>query len=170
MDSNFEMGACAGYEAVLEDYLNGALHGAELRRMSRHLNDCARCTAALEDAVAVNQWIREAEPAARPAPAFARNVMAQIHVRQETVRQERASFWEPLTSFAWKFAATSAFALVLMLTFVSRKPTDLSTDGVSVAGQTDEVSDMFVPGHSSVPDTRWELFMAPEEGENGSHH
>jgi len=169
MDSNseFDTGACLSYEAALEDYLSGALDGAELRRVSAHLKVCAGCAVALADAVAANHWIRATESVSRPGPAFARTVMARVH---EAAGQERASFWEPLTSLAWKFAATSAVALVLMLTIVSRRSAAVPSDAISAAGQTDEVSDMFVPGHSSVPDTRWELFMAPEEGENGSHH
>jgi predicted anti-sigma-YlaC factor YlaD len=167
-NAEFTSGACAVYEAVLEDYLNDALTGEEMRKVSAHIAACDGCASALEDAASVNEWVRTVERPSQPGPAFVRTVMARIHAHQDVAR---ASFWEPLTALAWKFAATSAVVLVLMLTFASRRDTISSdvSNAISSA-QSDEVSDVLAPGHSSVPDTRWELFMAPEEGENGNRH
>lgn len=166
-NSEFSTGACPAYEAVLEDYLNDALTSAEMRKVCGHIAACDACASALEDAAAVNEWVHTVERPSQPGPAFARTVMARIQAQQEAAR---VSFWEPLTALAWKFAATSAVVLVLMFTFASHRASPDVSNVISAGGQSDEVSDMFVPGHSSVPDTRWELFMAPEEGENGGHH
>jgi hypothetical protein len=168
-NSEFATGACPAFEAVLEDYLNSALTGEEMRKVAAHVAACDGCAGALQDAAAVNDWVHSVERPSQPGPAFARTVMARIHAHQDFAR---ASFWEPLTALAWKFAATSAVVLVLMLSFASRRADAISSDvsnGVS-STQSDEVSDVLAPGHSSVPDTRWELFMAPEEGENGNRH
>ena len=46
IDTQFENTACTKYEAILEDYLEGALDAAEMRSAEGHWRDCAGCRAA----------------------------------------------------------------------------------------------------------------------------
>lgn len=168
-NSGFINGSCMKYEAALEDYLDGNVDWAASRAISEHLKICARCNVALEDALQANDWLRSSPRTADPGPAFTRNVMASVRFEQYAAQEERAKFWEPVISLAWKLATTAALVLVMMLTYASRNSNSPVDDVASVSIQSDDLSDLFAPGHSSVPDTRWELFIAPAEAENGRH-
>src|ERR1700739_530092 len=89
---------CPRYEALLEDYLEGVLDegGAEAAR--RHLQECAGCSAALDQAVRSVRLLRSVEPTAGPDAAFARNVMLRIHSAEQERTAERAVFWQPFVA------------------------------------------------------------------------
>src|SRR5579862_682371 len=119
IDPQFENTACTKYEAVLEDYLEGALGAVESRAAEAHWRDCAGCRAALNQASASVRLLRFAGPAAGPGPAFARTVMARIRAAEAemTSSSERASFWQPLVKFGWRFAATATLLLAVLVTY-----------------------------------------------------
>jgi hypothetical protein len=162
-ESDFVSCACPEYEAMLEDYLEGALDNGGSRRVSEHLKECTGCTGALENASGSSQWLHLAEPVRDPGPAFARIVMARI--RAERDAQGRAGFWEPFVSMAWKFATTAALALVVMLAYASRAADTTATTVPSVTAQS-EVQDMLMPGQSTVPATRSDFMTMITEPDN----
>jgi hypothetical protein len=129
-NSNAEIkyAACTKYEAALEDHFQGALHGPEAAMLAEHLRSCAGCRAALEDATASARLLAIAEPSPDPGAGFSRIVMARI--RQEMQTGEGRSIWRPVVSVAWRFAASAAFALVLLVSF------DLGRHSQSVSDQS----------------------------------
>jgi predicted anti-sigma-YlaC factor YlaD len=161
-DNEFVSGACSAYEAMLEDYLDGALDNAGSRWLTDHLKGCVGCSHALEAASAASQWLRQAEPTPDPGPGFARIVMARI--RQEEDAQGRTSFWEPFVSLAWKFATTAALALVVMVAYASHRANSTAIN-VAVAGQS-ELQDMLMPSQSTVPANRSDFMAMVTESDN----
>jgi hypothetical protein len=107
--------ACTQYEAALEDHFQGALRGPEAAMLAEHLQSCAGCRAALEDAAAGARLLAIAEASPDPGAGFSRMVMARI--RQELQSNEGKSIWRPFVSVGWRFAATASFALVLLVSF-----------------------------------------------------
>jgi hypothetical protein len=107
--------ACPQYEAALEDQLQGTLRGPEAVMLTEHLASCAGCRAVLEDAAMSARLLAIAEPSPDPGAGFSRIVMARI--RQELLTSESKSIWRPVVAVAWRFAASAAFALVLLASF-----------------------------------------------------
>src|SRR5271155_785486 len=107
--------ACPEHEAALEDHLQGVLRGPEAAMLAEHLQSCAGCRAALEEAAVSARLLAIAEPSPDPGAGFSRIVMARI--RQELLTTESRSIWRPVVSVAWRFAASAAFALVLLVSF-----------------------------------------------------
>lgn len=167
-DSEFVSSACPEYEAILEDYLDGALDGGNSRKLTEHLRACTGCKRALDDAAAASQWLRLAPPTPEPGPAFARIVMARIRAEEEA--QGRTSFWEPFVSLAWKFATTAALGLVVMLAYAAHGTNAVVETGTPVATVTlpSEVQDMLIPSQSTVPTTRSEFMTMVTESDTNA--
>lgn len=150
--------ACENYEALLEDYLSGELDGSERASAERHLASCDRCTSALSDARSGNRLLEFAGafsgsvPA--PGPDFARLVMARIRTEQAAA-DEGVSFWQPFVSMAWKFAATVAFGLALLLTYSVSGTARQQTQVASVG----QVEDIFSPDPTTPPADRDGVLM-----------
>jgi predicted anti-sigma-YlaC factor YlaD len=94
-DTEFGNKACTQYEALLEDYLDGALSSAEATAAEQHWRNCAACRGALEHASASVPLLRFVGPSAGPDPAFARTVMARIRAAEHDGIADRAGFWQP---------------------------------------------------------------------------
>lgn len=111
--------ACSHYEAVLEDYLNSSLNAAETRNAEEHLKSCSGCRTALETARASAQLFRAAAPEQMPipGPAFSRIVMARIREAESDLTAERAGFWQSLVTLGWRFTATAALALAVLVAY-----------------------------------------------------
>src|ERR1700733_9753209 len=118
-DTGFEMTACTKYEALLEDYLEGALDAAESTAVEKHWRDCTSCRVALDQASASVRLLRLAGPSAGPGPAFARTVTARIRAAESDLARssERARFWQPLVKLGWRFAATATVVLGVLVTY-----------------------------------------------------
>src|SRR5579862_2107874 len=118
-EARFGTKACTKYEAMLEDYLDGALDAVESRAAEAHWRDCVACRVALDQASASVRLLRFVGPSAGPGPAFARTVMARIRAAEAemTSSSERASFWQPLVKFGWRFAATATLLLAVLVTY-----------------------------------------------------
>jgi len=165
MKAEFHGEACPEYEAKLEDYLGGELSGADARELGEHLKSCGACAAALENAAASVRLLRFAEATPGPGPAFARVVMARIRSEQEALREPRG-FWQPFVSLAWRFAATAALALALMITYdVKRR--DAAPTVASV--RQSEVRDLFTSEADRVPNSRDEVLIMVAEQDHGQH-
>jgi predicted anti-sigma-YlaC factor YlaD len=156
--------ACPQYEAALEDQLQGTLRGPEAAMLTEHLANCAGCRAALADAAVSARLLAIAEPAADPGAGFSRIVMARI--RQELQTNEGKSIWRPFVAVAWRFAATAAFALVLLVSF------DLGRHSQSVADQPIVAENRIpeiAPDRPSLPANRDDVILMMADTSYGKH-
>ena len=170
-DTNVRGFACRQYEALLEDYLNGNLDSVCAASADRHLAVCGYCRNAFQDARNGAQLFRAAEPflerAPEPRPEFARLTMARIRVENERRAAEGASFWQPLVSFAWRFAATAMLALMILLTYAVRGRSQ-SRAVVGPIGQQ-QVSDVFAPDPTRAPADQDEFLLMVAETNHVEH-
>ncbi len=162
MNEDYRSVACQEYEAALEDHLNGDLGGPEAAALSEHLKTCPGCRAALDEAVLSARLLRIAEPAGDPGPGFSHLVMARI--RAELHLNEGKSIWQSFVSVAWRFAATAAFALVLLVTFDVSRHNQLQQDQSLLATNT---LPELVPDHSSVPASSDDVLLMMAETNHG---
>lgn len=162
MSQDYRSAACAEYEAALEDHLHGDLGGPEAAALSEHLKSCAGCRAALDDAVLSARLLRVAEPAADPGPGFSHLVMSRI--RSELHLNEGKSVWQSFVSLAWRFAATAAFALVLLVTFDVSRHNQFQQDQSLLA--TNQLPEL-VPNHRSVPASADDVLLMMAETNHG---
>jgi predicted anti-sigma-YlaC factor YlaD len=156
--------ACRQYEAALEDHLQGDLGGPQAAELAEHLKSCAGCRAALDEAVLSARLLRVAEPSADPGPGFSHLVMARI--RSELHLNEGKSVWQSFVSLAWRFAATAAFALVLLVSFDVAHHNQLQQDRSLMA--TNKLPEL-VPDRSSVPASADEVLLMMAETDHGQH-
>src|SRR5271170_3872710 len=154
--------ACTRYEAALEDHFQGALHGPEAAMLAEHLQSCAGCRAALEDAAAGARLLAVAEPSPDPGAGFSRMVMARI--RQELLTTESRSIWRPVVSVAWRFAASAAFALVLLVSFdLGRHSQSVSNQPVIAENRMPEI----VPDLPALPANRDDVLLMMADTSHG---
>ncbi len=152
--------ACGAYEASLEGYLDGAEDSAAGHEVTAHLERCAACREALEDARLARELLREGwEPAPQPSSAFATRVLATI--RSEQARRQQ--FWQPLGALASRLALVAAMVLLVLAGYVfefnparSRTPVSLRT----------EVSEG-LPEPASQPTTQDEVLLTLAGSNNG---
>jgi len=149
--------ACEQYEALLEDYLNGELSAADAKVAAEHWQSCAGCRAALQHAAASLRLLRAAESSADPGPGFARMVIARIRAAEIDQAARRSSFWQPLVSFGWRFAATATLALGVLVSYNAGWGRRLQPN-VATARPTDGI-DIFAPEPARAPVNRDEVLM-----------
>ncbi len=167
-DAGFKNRACIEYEAILEDYLDGALDSAKLRAAETHWRDCAGCHAALEQASASVHLLRLAGPSAGPGPAFARTVMARIRAAESDLSHssERAGFWQPLVKVGWRFAATATVLLGVLVTYDAgwgRHAQHNHANTRLMGG-----NDIFAPDPANPPASRDEVLMMVADTNHGN--
>jgi anti-sigma factor RsiW len=126
MELEHNNGACPEFEALLEDHLSGELGGADAEKLAKHMESCAACGDALEEAAASTRLLHVAEASPDPGPGFSRDVMARIRTEMDR-RGEEKSIWLPIISVAWRFAASATLALVLLVTFYASRHTQSQT-------------------------------------------
>jgi hypothetical protein len=164
---------CCGYEARLEDYLQGA----DDSELNEHLAQCADCRAALEDSRLGGELLREAwEPASEtyipagskwsphPSSAFLAGVMARI--REEKMRAESpAAFWSPLEFLASRLSLTAAMVLLALSVYlVEFAPRRTTTPPVSTRT---ELSTADFPQPPGDPDSNEEVLQSLVERNYG---
>ena len=159
-------GACPEFEARLEDRISGEISNADAAALDAHLATCSHCAQALTYVEATPRLLRIAEPAADPGPSFAHLTMARIRQAREVEvqRAEEKSIWNPFVSLAWKFAATSAVAIALLLSFGVTRNAGTATDGSYMSSGDD--SGLF--SDSGFQHSDREDFLLPD-GAEGSH-
>ncbi len=110
--------ACPQYEPLLEDHLNSNLNAADAKRAEDHLKACNACREAFENAREGARLFRAAAPEPLvPGAGFSRMVMARISAAESDLNAERAGFWQSLVTLGWRFAASAAFALALLVAY-----------------------------------------------------
>jgi len=170
METDFSDPACPEYEALLEDYLDGELGGADAKKTGAHLESCAGCRRAFDDAAASVRLLRVAgsllDSAPAPSPAFARMVMSRIRNEEERAAVG-AGLWQPFVSLAWRFAATATLALAVLLTYAvagfRRPPAEIAVLNPA------EMQDIFSPDPTRAPADRDEVLMMVGESGHASH-
>jgi len=169
MGSNpeFGNGACAGYEAHLEDFLDGALSGAEASKVSEHLKTCVGCRTALYEVRESARLLRAAEPAADPGLGFARVVMARVRATESEQSRQRARFWQPFVSVGWRFAATATLAIGALLTYGAGRARLLQPSGAF--GRPTVVRDVFSAEVTTAQVNTDELLMPRAEMNHGNN-
>jgi len=167
-DTGFEMTACTKYEALLEDYLEGALDTAESMAVEKHWRDCSSCRVALDQASASVRLLHLAGPSAGPGPAFARTVMARIRAAESDLARssERASFWQPLVKLGWRFAATATVVLGVLVTYDAGwgHRVQRESAGTRLMGG----NDIFAPDPANAPASRDEVLMMVADTNHGN--
>lgn len=160
-ETDFGNTACRDYEAVLEDYIGGALSAADARIAEQHWQNCASCRDALEQALPSVRMLRLVGPSDGPGPAFARTVMARIRAGEQDRSSERAGFWQPLVRLGWRFAAAATVVLCVLVSYDAGwgRRTQPNLTAVRLIG----VSDIFAPDPANPPANRDEVLMMVAE-------
>lgn len=166
-DTEFRSTACEKYETLLEDYLSGELSGADAKSAVEHWQNCAGCRTALQQAAASLRLLRGAGPSADPGPGFVRAVMARIRAVENESIAGPASFWQPLVSFGWRFAATVTLALAVLVTYNAGWGRRMEPK-VATARPTDSI-DIFAPEPASAPVNRDEVLMMVADNGYGNN-
>lgn len=110
--------ACSQYEALLEDYLSSGLGSGDAQRVEQHLTACGACRESLESARASERLFRAVAPVpAVPGAAFPRIMMARIRAAESELTAERAGFWQSLVTLGWRFTASAALALLVLVAY-----------------------------------------------------
>jgi anti-sigma factor RsiW len=107
---------CASHGRELGPFMDGELDGVRMLRMSRHLDSCDDCAAALEGMQTVGECLRALAPADACQPDFA--VLASSVVsraRAESSISWRATFARAVDGWHWVIVGSGAVAA----TFVS---------------------------------------------------
>ncbi len=165
-DTEFGNTSCTSYEALLEDYLNGALTADDARTAEQHWQGCAACRSALERAASSVRLLRLAGPSDGPGPAFARTVMVRIRAAEQDRSADRAGFWQPLVRLGWRFAATAAIVLGVLVSYDAgwgrRAQRNVTT--ARLMG----VSDIFAPDPANAPANRDDVLMMVADTNHGN--
>jgi anti-sigma factor RsiW len=162
-------GACSRFEALLEDYLDSNLNSADAGRAETHMSECARCRDAFAKAAESVRLLRSAPAvSAEPGPAFARLVMARIRQAELQMAAEGTSFWQSLVVLGWRFAATAAFALLILVAYdagrgARRQPNALVIRPIQ-AGDF-----LFASDPARPPADRDEVLMMVTESDHGNN-
>jgi anti-sigma factor RsiW len=164
-DTEFVHNACTQYEALLEDYLDGALSSVEARSAEQHWRGCVGCRAAMERAFASGRLLRAAGPSEGPGPAFARTVMARVRAEQEALG-DRSGLWLPLVKLGWRVAATATVILGVLVTYDAGWGRRAQPDRNSA--RLIGVSDIFAPDPANPPASRDEVLMMEAETNHGN--
>ncbi len=161
--------ACPQYEALLEDYLNASLSPTDAKRAEQHLESCGACREALESARASMPLVRAAAPErVLPDPGFSRIVMARIRAAESELTAERAGFWQSLVTLGWRFAATAALALAVLVAYDAghARRTQPSRMAVRPIQATDF---LLAAGPPQPPANRDEVLMMVAETNHGNN-
>jgi predicted anti-sigma-YlaC factor YlaD len=161
--------ACSQYEALLEDYLNASLAAGDAKRAEEHLRACAGCRAAFEKAQASAQVFRGVAPAQAllPDPGFSRLVMARIRAAESELTAERAGFWQSLVALGWRFAATAAFALLLLVAYDAGRARHAQPNALAI--RPIQATDfLFASDPAQPPANRDEVLMMVAETNHGN--
>jgi predicted anti-sigma-YlaC factor YlaD len=166
MDAEYHGSACPKYEALLEDLINCEANSAEAASLAEHMRECPGCRNAFKEAAAGARLLRYAEPTPDPGPGFAHVVMARI--RAADAASESKSIWQPFVSMAWKFAATAAMGLAVLITVDATGHQTIQQDDAILARQADS-RDLLSADPANPPRNADDVLMLMAETNHGQH-
>lgn len=161
--------ACSQFEALLEDHVEPGLDTADAKRAEEHMRDCAACREAFESARMSVQLFRAAAPVAMaPDPGFSRMAMARIRVAESEMSAENAGFWQSLVTLGWRFAATAALALVVLVAYDAGSARHAQPNQVAIRPM--QATDfLFASDPAQPPANRDEVLIMVAETGHGTH-
>jgi hypothetical protein len=168
--------ACSEYEALLEDYMSGALCDANVAAVARHLEVCAGCRRAADAALAGTRMLREADELRaasswgawrQPSPAFPRIVMARIRAVEADRQAERERFWRTLVSLGRKFTLGATMAVALLAAYEAHWGATSQPNAASV--RPTEVREMFAPDPVNLPANEGEALLMVAETDHANN-
>lgn len=108
---------CPDYQASLEDILrDGDARIEPGSPLERHLQGCADCRQALQDALLASKLMRHARyPEIASSPAFVTRVMASI---REAAQAAPSAIWRPLELLASRMALVAAVLLLMLSVYL----------------------------------------------------
>lgn len=163
---NMNRDLCSEFEARLETALEARASGerpAIDRDLTAHLESCANCRTAFDDAElgrALLQW--GISPTAGAGLGFSTRVMAQIRAEQAGRESSGSIFWRPVEMLAGRFAMGAA-ALVLALSVFVYEAEQPGTHG----GNAVEMTELVQQPDTSQPQTPDEVLASLAERPNG---
>lgn len=113
---------CKGFEALLEESVEGTLGGEDAKRLEQHLGECATCREALAVARSSQRLLQWGEAAAQANPGFARIVMARIRQVEAQRAAGDARLMRTLVFFASRLAITATLALGVLIAYTAVAP------------------------------------------------
>jgi predicted anti-sigma-YlaC factor YlaD len=161
--------ACLQFEALLEDHLDSGLNSADTKRAEDHMKDCAVCRQAFENAQLSARIFRAAAPVQATADAgFARMVMTRVRMAESEMTAERAGFWQSLVTLGWRFAATAALALVVLVAYDAGSARHAQP--IQLAVRPIQATDfLFASDPAQPPANRDEVLIMVAENGHGNH-
>lgn len=161
MNAEMKDPVCEQYEALLEDSVEGKLEVLEAQALASHVNTCANCRVALDEALSSSRLLSLGEPTADPGPAFTHQVMARIRTE---VQAEDRSLWRLMAAFARPLAVSATLALGVMLAYSAYWTPNQITETVSMQ-QGDAHELLSDPG--AVPATADDTLIMVVETDHG---
>ena len=161
--------ACPQYEALFEDYLNASLSSTDAARAEQHLENCEACRLALQNARSGMALFRAAAPERLiPDAGFSRIVMARIRAAESELTAERTGFWQSLVTLGWRFAATAALALAVLVAYDAGHARHMQP--TSMAVRPIQATDfLLAAGPPQPPANRDEVLMMVAETNHGNN-
>jgi predicted anti-sigma-YlaC factor YlaD len=108
---------CPDYQASLEDIVrDGEARREPNSPLERHLQGCASCRQALQDALLASKLMRHGRyPEIAGSPAFVTRVMASI---REAAQAAPNAIWRPLELLASRMALAAAVVLLMLSVYL----------------------------------------------------
>ena len=163
---NMKRDLCGEFEARLETAVEAHASGerpAIDSDLTAHLEACASCRAAFEDADLGRALLRWGiSPSAGAGLGFSTRVMAQIRAEQTGRESSGSIFWRPVETLAGRFAMGAA-ALVLALSVFVYEGEQPNTH----SGNTVEMTELVQQPDMSQPQTPDEVLASLAERPNG---
>jgi hypothetical protein len=126
--------ACAAVSDDLGELALGTLTGRERVAALAHLEQCARCSAEVEDLSAAADQLLHLAPSAEPPVGFEAGVFERLGLQDQPRRRRPAFAWRPAFTWRPKFAAAIA-ACALAIAFGLGALVEHGTRGGGNSGQ-----------------------------------
>jgi anti-sigma factor RsiW len=158
---------CKGFEAMLEDFLDGALSLQDAWRTEQHLSICQDCRGELamvrQSGVVLRTLIA---PAPDPGEVFTQRVMIALR-RQWSPGDTPLLSWKPFEVLARRLALAASFAFMLLIAYgVGRSSVTSSVQTVTAVQDSRAVEEL-VPGAAATVTGSDAVILSIAENDRG---
>jgi len=141
--------ACAAIDPDLAELALGALTGKDRVAALAHLEECARCSAEVDELAAAADQLLHLAPAVEPPVGFEARVFERLGLRPGPVGWRSWSIWRPQLGLAVAVAAVVvAFGLGALLGYGTSGGSRTRSAGVAAAGQPIHVDALYARGRA----------------------